>query len=79
MNETRIEEGVLMKQQRGRKKNNRRIQLADTMFDVISTFDKTYGKPDERKNETPGQLSRAVHRLCGVAQPVTNHERKEKE
>ena len=69
-----------MKQQQGRKKNNRSIQLANTMFDVISTFDKTYGKPDERKNETPGQLRRAVHRLCGMdAQPVTNHERKEKE
>ena len=69
-----------MKQQRGRKKHNRSVQLADTMFDVIGTFDKAFGKPDERKNETPRQLGRAVHRLCGVdAQPVTNHERKEKE
>ena len=55
-----------MKQQGNKKQQNRRRQMADTMVDVIGMFDKAFGKPDDRKNETPAQLRRAMDRLCGV-------------
>jgi hypothetical protein len=59
--------GEHMKPQKKRRQQNRRRQMADTMFDVISTFDKGFGKPAEREHETPEQMRRAVDRLCGVS------------
>jgi hypothetical protein len=66
-----------MKQQGNKQQQNRRRQMADTMVGVISMFDKAYGKPDDRQNETPEQLRRAMDRLCGVSHSSRKRENQE--
>lgn len=59
-----------------KKQRNRRRLMADTMFDVISMFDSAYGKPAERKGESPEQMRQDVDRLCGASRgPSSKRER----
>lgn len=65
-----------MKQQGNKNSKIDVAKMADTMVDVISMFDKAYGKPDDRKNETPEQLRRSMDRLCGVSHSSRKRENK---
>jgi hypothetical protein len=58
-----------MKQQGKSKQRqgDRRRQMADTMLDVISMFDSSFGKPVGREGEGPEQTRRRVERLCGAS------------
>ena len=55
---------------------NRRRQMADTMFDVISMFDSAFGKPAGRKGESPERMRQEVERLCSASRgPSSKRER----
>jgi hypothetical protein len=74
----RQKESAMKQQGNSKERRNRRRQMADTMFEVISMFDSAFGKPAGREGESPEQMRGEVNRLCGVSRgPSSKRKRSE--